>query len=149
MARPTDYSKEMLDKTIAYVESCEDDTEQQTIGVSAKGTELFKNKVVVNLPTVEGLAYELGVNKTTIYEWCKANEEFSNAIDRLKAKQARELISKGLSGDYNPTIAKLMLSANHGMREKTDMTTDGKELPPIIVKYGDPETPVQPETIPD
>ena len=34
----------------------------------------------------------------------------------------------GLSGDYNSTIAKLILSTNHGMREGTDITSDNKPI---------------------
>jgi len=133
MARPTIYSEEILKKTKEYVEECEDETEQETIGMSAKGTELFKNTVVVKLPTMEGLSYHLNVNKDTLVEWAKIHEEFSVAIDRLKAKQANALISNGLSGKYNPTIAKLLLSANHGMREKSDITTNDKDLPTPIL----------------
>ncbi len=128
--RPTSYSEEMLKKTWEYISDCEDDEVQQTIGMSAKGTELFKNKVIVNIPTVEGLALYLGVNKTTLYEWESKHEEFSNALGKLKAKQAKQLINKGLSGDYNPTIAKLILSSNHGYKEKseTDITTKGEKM---------------------
>ena len=42
------------------------------------------------------------------------------------------LISGGLNGDYNPNIAKLMLSSNHGMSDRGVVTTedeDGKILP--------------------
>jgi hypothetical protein len=125
--RPTLYNEEILNKTKEYIESCEDDEIQQTIGMSAKGTELFKNKVIVNIPTIEGLAYHLGIHKDTIYEWCKINQVFSDVIDSLRAKQAKELINKGLSGDYNPTIAKVLLT-KHGYIDKQDVTSDGKAI---------------------
>ena len=43
-----------------------------------------------------------------------------------------------LSGDYNPTIAKLVLSANHGMAEKQEIEQSGTinlgvvQLPPLL-----------------
>ena len=111
MARPTKYSEEILTSTQNYIDSCVDTVQESG------------NKV--NLPTIEGLAYELRLNKTTIYAWRKEHEEFSNLIDDLLAKQARALINSGLSGDYNPTIAKVLLT-KHGYREGIDATTDDK-----------------------
>jgi len=130
--RPTEYNEEMLKKAQEYIEMCNDDEIQQTIGMSSKGTELFKNKVIVNIPTIEGLAYELKVHKDTIYEWCKVYKEFSVVIDELRAKQARELINKGLSGDYNPTIAKVLLT-KHGYREGIDATTNNKDVGNVLL----------------
>lgn len=111
--RPTLYSPEILTKTEEYINSCEDYKDE-------KG----KN---VNLPTLEGLSYFLKVHKDTINEWRKVHEEFSVVIGDLLAKQARQLVNKGLSGDYNPTIAKVLLT-KHGYREGTDVTSDGKAI---------------------
>ncbi len=129
VGRPTDYSEKVLKAAKKYLKDCKDEEVQQVIGLSAKGTELYRNKLNVNLPTVEGLSAYLKVNRDTLYEWAKHYSEFSDTLDEIKAEQAKRLIDKGLSGDYNSTIAKLILSANHGMREKTDVTTDGKEIP--------------------
>lgn len=126
--RPTKYSQKILDLTYKYIEMCEDETIQETVGLSAKGTELFKNKIQVKLPSVEGLAYYLHIDKTSIYEWEKLHQEFSHALSELRAKQANVVLNKGLSGDYNPTIAKLILSNNHGYKERTDTTTNEKPV---------------------
>lgn len=113
--RPTKLNEQVLKDTQSYIDSCVDDRKNNE----------------VNLPTIEGLAYELRVNKTTIYEWRKGLEEihikFSNLIEDLLQKQARQLVNCGLSGTYNPTIAKVLLT-KHGYREGTDITTDGKEI---------------------
>lgn len=122
MARPTDYNEKILEKTREYINTCTDTEFDKENGISKK----------VNLPTIEGLAYHIEVNKDTVYEWCKIHNEFSDLIDDLRAKQARELINKGLSGDYNPTIAKVLLT-KHGYREGIDQTTNDKDLPiPIL-----------------
>ncbi len=133
MARPSDYTQEMADKVKTYTDLCEDEEIQQLAGLSQKGTELYKNKINVKLPTIEGLSRYLGIHKDTVYEWEKIHPEFSDALSNLRAKQGEVLINKGLSGDYNPTIAKLMLSNNHGYREKTDVTTNGNDLPTPIL----------------
>lgn len=89
------------------------------------------------LPTVEGLALRLGVSRDTIYEWEAngGNQEFSDIVAKLRALQGEKLIQKSLSGQYNSTIAKLILSGKHGYVEKkeTDITTAGKELPQPIL----------------
>lgn len=126
--RPTDYSKEIQKKAENYLLECEDEEVQQTVGLSAKGTELYKTKLNVNLPTIEGLSAYLKVNRDTLYEWAKHHPEFSDTLEDIKAEQAKRLVNSGLSGDYNPTIAKLMLSSNHGMSERTDITSAGKGL---------------------
>jgi hypothetical protein len=91
------------------------------------------------LPTIEGLALKLGISRDSIYEWIKGEDalskQFSDIFDDIKALQAEKLIQKSLSGHYNPTIAKMILSGKHGYVEKqaTDLTTNGKDLPmPIL-----------------
>ncbi len=118
VGRPTSYTEEILLKTITYVESCNDIDEDKESSIKAK----------VNLPSIEGLAYEIKINRDTIYEWCKVNKDFSDIIDDLKAKQARILLNKGLSGEYNSTIAKVLLT-KHGYREGIETTDkDGEPL---------------------
>ena len=42
------------------------------------------------------------------------------------------LIAKGLKGEFNASITKLMLT-KHGYTDKQDVTTGGKELPTPII----------------
>jgi DNA-packaging protein gp3 len=114
--RPTKLNKEIIEKTKLYIRNCEDVEKE------------------VNLPTIEGLAYDLGINKTTVYDWRKGedelHQEFSYLIEDLLQKQARQLVNKGLSGAYNPTIAKVLLT-KHGYREGVEQSgAEGKDLIP-------------------
>lgn len=130
MARPTKFKEEYIEKVADYLaEHLDEEVQVVKQANTEKGYEMYDNKLKVRLPTIEGFARYIGVNKTTLYEWEKVNEEFSNALEDIRVEQQERLINSGLSGEYNPTIAKLILSANHGMREKQDVTTDGKELP--------------------
>ena len=117
MARPTIYNEQILLDTQAYINSCEDKEAISENGVTTKAK--------VNLPSVEGLAYHLHINKDTINEWCKIHPEFSVIIDDLRHKQARSLINNGLSGDYNPTIAKVLL-AKHGYKDSSEVDHSNK-----------------------
>lgn len=123
--RPTEYDDEIRLKAIEYVSICDDTEEDKENRIARK----------VRLPSIEGLAYYIKVNKDTIYEWCKVHPEFSDVIDDLRAKQADRLLNNGLAGTYNPTIAKVLLT-KHGYRDAvdTDITTKGEK-----VTTGDPK----------
>lgn len=117
IGRPTKYSDAILASTRAYIDSCNDIPEDREAGI----------RYQVNLPTIEGLSYEIKISKDTILEWRKEHEAFSVLIGELLAKQARALVNYGLSGSYNPTIAKVLLT-KHGYREGIDQTTDDKPI---------------------
>ena len=127
--RPTSYTEDMPKMVRAYLDSCEDVESEDGSG---------KARLSVNIPSIEGLAYEIKINKDTIYGWCKIHPEFSDSIHALRAKQARALVNKGLSGQYNSTIAKVLL-AHHGYRDAidTDHTSKGES----ISKQMDPTDP--------
>lgn len=107
--------------------------------LSSRTDSYDEKKLTVSLPTVEDFAGFIGVNKTTLYEWSKVQPDFSNALSKILTEQQNRLINKGLSNEYNPTIAKLILSSNHGMREKsdTDITTGGEKMNSVLVRFLD------------
>jgi hypothetical protein len=130
MARPTDYTPELLEKANQYLLSCEDEE------IERGSDERPTYKIRVKLPTIEGLARFIDVHRDTLYEWAKIHPEFSDILESIKAEQANKLINNGLSGDYNPTIAKLLLT-KHGYSDKIeqDLTSGGEKL--NIINYGD------------
>ena len=125
--RPSEYSEEILIKAQEYIDSCQDEEYQVTKYEGEKSTG-YETKLRVKIPTIEGLAVYLHIHKDTIYEWEKAKSEdgslkypeFSDVIDELRAKQAERLVNNGLSGSYNPTIAKVLLS-KHGYKEAQEV----------------------------
>ena len=123
VGRPTEYNYQELKPLIdSYLLSCEDTDENKENGIRKS----------VKLPSIEGLCLVLGISKDTLYAWEKKHEEFSYDIDTVRQKQAERLLNKGLSGDYNPTIAKVLLT-KHGYREGIDQTTNDKDLPTPIL----------------
>jgi|WetSurSiteA1Bulk_404760.scaffolds.fasta_scaffold04390_3 hypothetical protein len=86
------------------------------------------------LPTKQGLALWFNVDENTLNSWGKKHKRFFSALNKLMLVQAKQLINDGIYGgkDVNSTIVKLLLQNNHGMKERTDTTTDDKPLPAPI-----------------
>ena len=115
MARPTDYKgEETLKKVEEYIEECQDDFSGD-----------YKK---VKLPTIAGLALKLGVTERTVHNWAEKHPQFFQSLQRVNQLQKERLQSEGLAGNYNSTIAKLILSANHGLREGKDVTSRGEKI---------------------
>jgi len=88
------------------------------------------------IPSVAGLAVVLAVRRETLHVWAKeeGKEEFSNILGDILAKQENILVNKGLSGDFNPTIVKLVLG-KHGYHEKRETEVSGKDGKPIKTEH--------------
>jgi hypothetical protein len=91
-------------------------------------------KEQTSLPTIEGFAIYLDVSRDSLYEWAKKYPEFSDTLKRIETIQKQQLIDDGIYGgkEVNASIVKLMLMNNHHMKERTDQTTNDKELPTPI-----------------
>lgn len=133
--RPTKYLPTFIKTVDKYLKETQDVyTEFHKIrSNSDKSADGYDRLVEVKLPTVEDFASYINVSKNTLYEWAKLYPEFQDALEKIVLEQRKRLERGGLSGDYNSTIAKLILSANHGLREKSDVTSDGKALPTPIL----------------
>lgn len=128
---PTKYKAEYIDKVDEYLAECVDE-DKQVVKQSSEKYAMYDNKLKVNLPTVEGFALWLGIPKSTLYDWKTNHKDFSDSLEKIVEEQRKRLLNMGLSGDYNSTIAKLILSSNHGMSDRGIVTTedeDGKTVP--------------------
>lgn len=114
--RPTKYKPEFIDEVNEYLKMATRDN--------------------MHLPKIESFAKHLGVHKDTLYEWAKLYPEFSDSLRMILQEQAERLVDDGIYGgkEVNSTIVKLLLQNNHGMKERTDTTTNDKDLPSPI--YG-------------
>ena len=114
--RPTKYDPNFIDEAVNYLQST--------------------GRENTSLPTIEGFAIWLKVHRDTLYQWAKLYKDFSDTLKEIEMLQKQQLIDDGIYGgkEVNATIVKLLLQNNHGMREKQDVTTDGKQLPQPI--YG-------------
>lgn len=86
------------------------------------------------IPTLAGLASYTTISRSTLYEYKKQSEAFSDMFEAILALQESKLINKGLLGEFNPTITKLML-ANHGYRNKVkqELTNNSQQAPALTI----------------
>ncbi len=86
------------------------------------------------IPSVAGLSRWLKVSRDSLYEWSSRYPTFSDTLEKLLAEQERLALNMGITGEWNGTICKLVLS-NHGMIEKKqidNVSTDGSMSPDSI-----------------
>jgi len=89
------------------------------------------------LPKRAGLALFIGVGRSTLQDWATEHEEFSASLELMNCSQEDILCDKGLNNQYNSTITKLMLSSNHGYKERNDTTSGDEPLQPVIINFAD------------
>ncbi len=108
--RPTKLTPEAIEKAIDYING----------GYEACGD---------SIPSHVGIALLLNIATSTLYKWANEDsEEFSSILESCRQKQHQLLIGKGLSGDFNPSIAKLVLG-KHGYHERQEHTgPDGQPM---------------------
>lgn len=99
------------------------------------------------IPTVAGLACYLGVSRSTVNKWAAedtAEGGFSDIVEGILSMQEFKLVNGGLKGDYNSTIAKLMLT-KHGYSDKAEVdnkSSDGSmSTKPTVIQL----VPVEPK----
>ena len=110
--RPSKYTPELIEKTKEYLANW-----QSTGDV---------------IPSIAGLAGVLEVRRETIHEWCREDEkeDFSNIVAQILRKQEQTLANKGLTGDFNSSITKLLLT-KHGYSDKIEQEHTGRDGGPI------------------
>ena len=93
------------------------------------------------IPTLEGLACELGVVPDTIQEWRKSNnkrlvkthKKYSVSLKTLLSKQSEMLQWHSLNGKYSTAMGIFLLKNNHGFKDRheVDHTAEGERIEKI------------------
>ena len=113
MARPVEYSEEVLRLAEEYLATYEQ-----------KGEEV---------PTAVGLCRHINRARSTVYEWASHSDkpEFSDIVARVSELQELKLVNGGLRGELNPQITKTMM-AKHGYSDRQELahtSPDGSMSP--------------------
>jgi hypothetical protein len=114
--RVDDYLKERTDEFYEF---------WKTRGVKSDS---YEERVKVHLPSIEDFAEYLGVSRKILYIWEKEYPDFAEALEKIRTRQHNLIINGSLSGYYNPVISKLILTTNHGYRDRVDATSKDQPL---------------------
>ena len=129
MSNITEYKEKYIKEVDKYLKKNKDRytkfLKQKNLG---KGYSTYESRLKVKLPTIVGFAIYLNVSEKSLYNWADVRPKFRVALNKIKNEQKQRLINSGLAGIYNSTIAKLILSSNHGMKERIDNTTDDEPI---------------------
>ena len=125
--RPTKYREDMPQRILDWLDTCNDE-EFEFHKTRGDNSNSFDRKLRVKLPTIQGLSLHLDICIEVINKWDKdpSKPEFSNSLEKVRQVQHDKLIFGAISGDYNPTIAKLLLMSNHGHKEKSETESNVK-----------------------
>lgn len=114
--RPTDYTPELIEKARSYLKEYEDEGDK--------------------IPSVVGLCKFLNRSRACVYRWAEeeGKEEFKDILENINELQSHVLINKGLSGEFNSNITKLVLG-KHGYHDKQDQNVGGQKDNPVEMKW--------------
>ena len=112
--RPTKCTPELIELAKSYVENY--NTEHGDV-----------------IPSVVGLCKALKVARSSVYLWATDKDsEFSDILEQVMEYQQHQLINSGLSGTFNSTITKLILT-KHGYSDRQDTQLTGRDGDPIDI----------------
>ena len=113
--RPTKCNSELIEKANHYVENFTE----------------YGDPV----PSIEALAMELHLSRSTLYDWAsKEDHPFTDILERCNQQQTRTLFRGALVGDMNANITKLMLG-KQGYSEKNQTELTGAGGGPIEAQW--------------
>lgn len=131
--RPTKYRRGMSANLDKYLSTCQDEV-YEFHKVRGEKTNTYERRVKVKLPTIYGFANFLGVAEASLYDWAKKDKSLLESLQTIKSIQKEKLVLNSLSGDYNSTIAKLILSSNHGFAERVKSEHSGEDGEPFVLQ---------------
>ena len=89
------------------------------------------------VPSVAGLACYLEISRSSVYNYKGQSNRFLDIVERVELLQEKMLINGGLMGDFNASIAKLMMT-KHGYSDKREVdnkSSDGSMTPTAATDY--------------
>ena len=111
MARPTEYSDELLERAEFYIDE----------GYKEQGDAI---------PSIVGMSRYVERSRRSLYNYGTDHPEFLHTLERCNDEQLRVTMNGGINGEFNATIAKLVM-ANHGFSDKVDNTHSGPDGKPV------------------
>lgn len=86
------------------------------------------------IPSIAGLACYTMKGRNNIYEYGKQSEEFKNILEGILRLQESILLNSGLTGAFNSTITKLVLT-KHGYSDKIEQDIKAEVKAPSLSEF--------------
>lgn len=102
--RPSKYDEKYCEEIIKFFDRPLFEYESQVVLKKGVPTEV-KIKVPCRFPTFERFAFEIGVHRETLRNWCDEHEAFFVAYKKAKDLQKEILMQNTLAGLYEKTFA--------------------------------------------
>jgi hypothetical protein len=125
VGRPTLYSKKIQSLSDKYI----NEWELYKVITDEDGS---ITRFVNSIPSIAGLALELGVHRATLYNWAEDYTLFFDTLEVIQQKQEIFLMHHGLTKGYDSGFAKFMAINVTKYRDKVEtvhaVTDDVKRL---------------------
>jgi hypothetical protein len=79
------------------------------------------------VPSLVGLCRVINRSRQTLYNWSNDDSEFLDILEAINENQELVTLNKSLTGEYNATIAKLLLG-KHGYSDKQTLRADVRDV---------------------
>lgn len=79
------------------------------------------------VPSLVGLCRVINRSRQTLYNWSNDDSEFLDILEAINENQELVTLNKSLTGEYNATIAKLLLG-KHGYSDKQTLRADLRDV---------------------
>jgi hypothetical protein len=126
--QPTKYRPKYCKEIIKFFNIQPTKTVKKTV-IGKGGVQVMEVEVPNRLPTVEGFAIAIGVNKDTVIQWTKDHPEFSVAYARAKDHQKEVLNQNALFGLYVEGYSKFVAINCTDMVDKVSVDHHMPDLP--------------------
>ena len=103
--RPTKYNKKILRKTQKYLDTHRDGYYEPRTYFTKTGKEKTKYVFNPNMPTIEELSLFLNINRSTIYDWERKHQDFSDIVGSIRVVYKNKLVRYGLTGLIRENMA--------------------------------------------
>jgi hypothetical protein len=134
--RPTKYNKKYCKMIVKYFDILPY-REVQIEHINKRGDKYFTQEERANdLPTIEGFARLIKVDRDTVINWTHTHKEFFGAYKRARTIQEELWKINSFKGLYNSAFTIFAGKNMFGWRDKQDVdhTSGGKPLPSPILQ---------------
>ena len=141
VGRPTKYKPEYCTKLLKFVDEAQPYYECPVDKQDKNGGTTTKMERVPNPPPFlsKFAREELGVNRSTLYEWAKVHEEFSNAIKKYDEMFAEFLQLNALLGNYNAAFSIFTAKNKMGWTDKVETKNEHNFPTGIQIEFTEPD----------